>query len=84
MHFYATSFCTQLFSKVKNSSAKTGKTSYKAYLVLARMAKENKTEAIFLLLVEGIQINKKLDIMRVVIQVIHMFKALGFLWLNLS
>lgn len=48
------------------------------------MAKENKTEAIFLLLVEGIQINKKLDIMRVVIQVIHMFKALGFLWLNLS
>lgn len=41
------------------------------------MVKENKTEAIFLLLVEGIQ-------MRVAIQVIHMFKALGFLWLNLS
>lgn len=37
------------------------------------MVEENTTEAISLLLVEGIQINKKLDRMRVLMQVINIF-----------
>lgn len=84
--FYTVSFCTQLFSKgkKKNPSAKTGETNCKACLVLARMVEENTIKAIFLLLVGGIQINKKLDGIRVVMQVINIFKALGSLWLKLS
>ena len=84
--FYSTSFCTQLFSKrkKKNPSAKPGETNYEVYLFLARTREENTTEAISLLLVEGIQINQKLVRMRVVMRVINIFKALGFLWLELS
>lgn len=48
------------------------------------MVEENTTEDISLLFVEGIQVNKKLDRMRVLMRVIHIFKALGFLWLKLS
>lgn len=66
--FYIKSFGTQLFSKrrKKNPSAKPGETNYEICLNLARVVKENTTEAISLLLVEGIQVNKKLDGMRVV------------------
>lgn len=70
--------------KRKNPSAKPGETKNKVYLSLAGMGEENKTVAISLLLVEGFQINKKRDRMRVVMQVINIFKALGFLWLELS
>lgn len=48
------------------------------------MVKENTTEAISLLLVEGVQINKNLDRMPVVMWGINIFKTLGFLWLSLS
>lgn len=76
--FYATCFCTQLFSKLKkkNLSAKPGETNCEAYLVLARIVEEYTTETIFLLLVGDIQINKKLDRIRVMMQVINIFKAL--------
>lgn len=40
------------------------------------MVEENTTEAISLLLVEDTEINKKLDRMRVAMQVINGFKAL--------
>jgi len=82
--FYVTTFYTQLFSnrKKKNPSAKAGERNYKAYLVLARIAEENTSEATFLQLVGGIQINK-LGRIRVVMRVINIFKALGFLWLKL-
>lgn len=79
-------FVLLLFSKrkKKNPSAKPGETNSEISLILARMVKENTTEAISLLLVEGVQINKKLDRMRVVMRGINIFKALGFLWLSLS
>lgn len=82
--FYTTSFCTQLFSnrKKKNPSAKPGETNYKAYLVLAMMVEEDTTEAIVLLLVGDIKINKKLNRIRVVVQVINIFKLLGFFGSN--
>lgn len=53
---------TWLFSKVrKKKSTKLGKTNCTACLVLAGMVEKNKTVAVFLLLVKGIQINKKLE-----------------------
>lgn len=48
-------------SERKNHQLKLGKTNCTACLVLAGMVEKNKTEAVFLLLEEGIQINKKLE-----------------------
>lgn len=45
----------------KKSSTKPGKTNCAACLVLAGMVGKNKTVAVCLLLVRGIQINKKLE-----------------------